>query len=146
MKARIFVLILAAAVVTGCIFSNDCQLSESYTQTRTLSIKDVTFERYIYDFELTQKVEVYSGDCADEKNKNETRYTVTSTAPCEQTVFYRMTIISGQDSVRVEEQGRFLAGETKDFGVIENVPGRIDYDNIQIYMITSVCPNDSTAL
>ena len=146
MKSRILVLILAAAVVTGCIFSNDCQLSESYTQTRTLSIKDVTFKRYIYDFEFTQTVEIYNGDCADEKNKNETRYTVTSTAPCDQTVFYRMNITFAQDSVMVEEQGRFLAGETKNFGVIENVPGRIDSDKIEIYLVTSVCPNDSTIL
>jgi len=143
MKSIILGLFIVALFAVGCSSSNECTLSESYSPSASKYITDSGFEAYGFRVDLQQKVEIYRGDCANEKNTNYTTMKLTSFAPCEQTVNFTVNVGMGEDSYQVVNNGVVIQPqETIDFGVVREGGQRIDYAVIEVELYCPLCPED----
>ena len=143
MKMIIILMIMVSLLGFGCRSANECDLSESFSPTASKFVVDQGFERYNFRVDFSQKVEVYRGDCADEKNINYTTMQITSFAPCEQTVNYVIDINLGSDSYQLSDNGIVIKpDETIDFGIVREGGQRIDFAQIDVALFCPLCPAD----
>ena len=143
MKKIFIALALLSLTITSCFLSDDCELSEKYTPSITLFVLDKGFELYEFKVAFNQIVEIYMGDCASDKYRNETKLQITSRAPCDQTINFTIDVNMGPDSYQIKEDGIAIkANETIDFGIVKNGGSRIDYAEIDIAIYCAKCPGD----
>ena len=60
-------ILITFLVFLACSLPNECQLSEKFTPSWTQFVLDKGFNLYEFRVSFNQIVEIYTGDCADEK-------------------------------------------------------------------------------
>ncbi|RQW09773.1 hypothetical protein EH222_03525 [candidate division KSB1 bacterium] len=136
-------LLPAAALLLSCSLSNECELSERYTPGWTQFVLDRGFNLYEFRVSFEQIVEVYMGDCAADKYRNETRLKITSKAPCDQTINFIIEVTMGDDSYQVKKNDVAIrSNETIDFGIVKRGGSRIDLAGIDVAIYCPKCPGD----
>ncbi|MDZ7316994.1 MAG: hypothetical protein ONB24_12810 [candidate division KSB1 bacterium] len=137
------ILPLAAAVLLlSC--SNPCEISEKYDISTSHFVYDKGFNKYAYKFTFLQKVEVWSGKCSGDKNKNETYLSLTSFAPCDQEVNFTITVNQGAYTYQFSRNKvKIRSQETIDFGLIQEGGGRINNAAVDIALYCPLCPQDN---
>lgn len=134
--------IVALIVLIQCS-PNECKLSESFSVDDSKFVLDKGFNKYTFQFAFEQRVEVYRGDCATEKNINQTNLKVTSFAPCDQVVNFTIDVTQGQDSYQIKRDSLAIkAEETIDLGIVKQGGGRIDFAEIDVALFCPLCPGD----
>ncbi len=122
---------------------NECKLSESFSVDTSPFVLDKGFNKYTFKFAFEQKVEVYRGECAADKNVNRTNLKLTSFAPCDQVVNFTINIGQGEDSYQIKKDSVAIKSEeTIDFGTVRQGGGRIDFAEIDIALFCPLCPGD----
>ncbi len=141
-----YVLVLLTITAFGltCIAPNQCDLAEQYDLIRSIKKIDDGHDKYEFRLDFIQSARIYIGDCADEKNVNETKLKLTSFAPCEQEVTFNVemrfdttyTYEYGEQKVIIQPE------ETIEFGTIFEDQMRIQYADIQVELYCPLCPGD----
>ena len=136
-------ILITFLVFLACSLPNECQLSEKFTPSWTQFVLDKGFNLYEFRVSFNQIVEIYTGDCADEKYKNETTLKITSKAPCDQIINFTIDVSMGDDSYQIKQNDLPIrSNETIDFGVVKTDGSRIDYAAVDVAIYCFKCPGD----
>jgi len=140
----VIVLLAVSAFALTCISPNQCDLAEQYNLSRSVTTLDRGHEKYEFRLDFIQNAKIYVGDCADNKNVNETKLKLTSFAPCEQEVTFNVEMQF--DTTFTYEYGEqkviIQPNETLDFGTIFEGQMRIQYADIRVELYCPLCPDD----
>ena len=141
---KVFIpLISALLLFSSCSLLDQCDLTEQYTPSWTGFVLDKGHNKYEFSVSFDQLVKVYNGDCAAEKNINETRLKIKSSAPCDQIINLTIDVDLGPDSYQIKEDSLAIeANGTVDFGVVRTGGPRIDFAQIDIAIYCPLCPGD----
>ena len=143
MKKLLVIMPLLFVMILGCSNPNECELTEQFSPSITKFVKDQGHKKYDYLVTFKQFVQIYSGDCAAEKNVNQTSVQITSKAPCDQTLRVQIFVDLGDASYNKEwDAVEIQAGETVDLGIVNYGGPRIDFANIVVNIFTELCPGD----
>ncbi len=141
MTIRMTLSAAVAALLLNC--SNPCEISEKYSISTSHFVYDKGYNKYPFKFTFVQEVEVWSGDCAAEKSKNKTYLSMTSYAPCDQTVNFTVDVKQGAFSYQIKKNNVAVkTQETIDFGLVYEGGGRIDGAYVDIALFCPLCPQD----
>ena len=141
---KFWMLFCVAVLFLTCSSPNDCELSEQSTYSTAKFVTDKGYNKYPFKFNFSQQVEVYNGDCAAEKNVNETTLTLTSYAACDQVVNFTIDIDLGTDSYQIKKNNIAIkSNETLDFGIVRENSQRIDFAEMDIALFCPLCPGDT---
>lgn len=143
MKKLLLSAVLVFLVLLACSNPNECELTEQFSPSLTKFVKDQGHKRYDYQVTLKQFVQIYMGDCAADKNVNETSIQILSHAPCDQTLKAIIDVDLGGDSYRVERDSLVVQSEgIVDLGVVHYGGPRIDFADVTVNIFTELCPGD----
>jgi len=143
MKKIVFLVPILFLLLLSCFSTNECELSERYTPSMTKFVLDQGHQKYGYQVTFSQVVELYTGDCANEKSRNETSLKIMSQAPCDQILTVDINVNLGADSYTVKKDAvAITSGGIVDFGIVDYGGPRIDFAEITVKIFTALCPGD----